>query len=460
MHKAITLFLLIVICILISNFCPAQSYYYYVNEVARGQDKIIYKTLLNLQPDGSAIARVQYNAGPNDELFLYELSLSDSVTDATSTNLRLLICSKSPVPLLNNDPSFLQPRFIFRKVKDSSSAYYEPAGVEIISNTGKWVTANTTTSQEKTYNDLKDNEPFVSAFYFESDPFYQYLFNDKVRGTVMALSQRMFLITVANTKDEKIGESTAVDLKNVNNVFSKIASSLGISKIIPLQIYGNEYSKLAVQAALKALAAQKPGADDIIIFYFSGHGFRLPQDVSAYPNLSFRTVKNKKNNEVGDYIPLEEIYKNIMALHPKVCMVIADCCNTNIFQDPLFGPDIIRPKGGGALGDFNLETAKKLFLPSFPLSMIVGSVEQGYRSWGDPTLGGYFTYYFTAALQKNLWGYYSNSLSNFGGQANAAWLRILLDARKDTYWKSLSIQCGATANDRCVQQAVLKVTPQ
>jgi len=52
---------------------------------------------------------------------------------------------------------------------------------------------------------------------------------------------------------------------------------------------------------------------------------------------------------------------------------------------------------------------------------------------------------------------YSSSLLLFGGQSNASWLKILLEARKNTYWKAKAKQCGKTTNDRCIQQAEISV---
>jgi hypothetical protein len=457
-RKVIIVSAILAFCFGFSFLASAQTYYYFENETPIHAG-VVYKTLLSLEADGSATARIQYTAGPDHTLYLYQLNLTDSVLVQNADDKRYLMCKSQPVPLVGYDgANFLQPRFIFKKVIDTSSYYYVPAGIEVMDSTGKWIAVTTTQSKEKTYEELQHNEPFVSSFYFETDAFYQYLFNDKVRSTVTSRPEKMFLITVANTNDETIGKSAAVDLQNVNTLFSSIALNIGITKIIPLQISGTGYSKLAVLAALKALAAQKPSGSDIIIFYFSGHGFRLPGDVSAYPNLSFRTPENRKDNVVGDYIPLEEVYNQLMALNPRVCMVFGDCCNASIYENPVFGTDVLKPKGGGTLGDFNVETAKKLFLPTVPLSMLVGSVQKGHLSVGNTSLGGYFTHFFTAELEKNLWGYYSGALLNFGGASNAIWMRILLAARENTYWKAKAKQCGATENDRCIQQAEIKIS--
>ena len=446
-------------------FCStlmAQSYFYYVNEVpTSGGGTVIYKTLLSLEVDGSATARIQYNAGTELHLYLYQLNLTDSLANIEGKGRRFLMCKTPPLPLIDKDSvNFFEPRFLFKKTSDSGVNNYQPDGVEIKNATGNWVVAKLTESKEKSFAELQEDEPFVSAFYFDSDVFYKYLFNDKLRSVISARPEKMFLITVANTNDETVGKSVAIDLKNWTILFTKIAANLGINKVISIKIYGDDYTKLGLQNALKKLETQNPASSDIIIFYYSGHGFRMPGDVSPYANISFRTPENRKKNVVGDFMPLEDVYNNLMALKTKVCMVFGDCCNADIYQNPVFGSDVNGGKGGGTLGYFNVEEAKKLFLPTMPLSLLVGSVEKGHLSIGNTSMGGYFTYFLTAALQKNLWGYYSHDPFNLASPTVATWMRILLEARQNTYRKSLSIQCGATENDRCVQKAEIKVTPQ
>jgi len=437
----------------------AQTYYYIVYEAsATSTGPNIYKSLVTLQPDGYAVARIQYNAGPDNKLFLYEQVLGDSSIEKEGQSTQYLLPQRDAVPLIDADTSgFSMPRFVFKKQYDSSGYYYEPAGVELKNKKGEWLAAKMTQSVQKNHEALRNDEAFVSSFYFESDGFYQYIFDQATRATPLPKTEKMFLIVVANTKDATVGKSSETDLKNISGLFTSLATNLGITKIFPLYISGDGYSKAAVEAALLALEAQKPATTDIVVFYFSGHGFRLAGDESKYPRMSFRTAKNKANKEVGDNMPLEDVYKRINALKPRVNLVLADCCNADIYENPVLGTDMITPKGGGALGNFNREAAQKLFLPAMPLSIIVGSVEKNHLAVGHPDIGGYYTHFFTAELKKNMWGFYSNSLLSFGGQSNSSWLKILLDARKNTYWKAKAKQCGKTTNDRCIQEAEIKI---
>jgi hypothetical protein len=452
--------LMVALALNVCSEASAQAYYYFVYEAAKGGDLHIYKALLTLQPDGTATARVQYNAGENNKLYLYELNLADSGIETTSTSGKYLTPSGEPKPWLEEDPGgFLRPRFIFKKNQDSTGYYYTAAGAELTANGESWVPVKMISIEEKSFGELRHNEPFVSSFYFESEPFYQYIFDETTRATPGVRTEKMFLFVVANTNDSSVGKSAHTDQQNVSRLFTSLARDLGIIEVFTVYVSGNNYSKRAVEDALAGLELQQPSSKDIVIFYYSGHGFRLQGDKSSYPRMSFRTAKNKANKEVGENIGLEEVYNRIRALKPGVTLVIGDCCNADIFENPVLGNDMIRPKGGGVLGKFNVESGKKLFLPAAPVAIIVGSVQQGHLSVGHPEIGGYYTHFFTTEMEKNLWGYYSQTLGTFGGKSNVSWLRMLVTAGDNTYQKSIRKQCGKTENDRCIQKAEIAVNP-
>ncbi|MGB4845351.1 MAG: hypothetical protein WBP16_12870, partial [Ferruginibacter sp.] len=173
----------------------------------------------------------------------------------------------------------------------------------------------------------------------------------------------------------------------------------------------------------------------------------------------FRTPANRRNQEVGDNLELEAVDKRLKALHARVTIVLGDCCNTNIYANPVIGDDVIKAKGGGFLGNFNLASAQKLFFPPAPVSILIGSVKKDHVSLSHPEIGGYYTHFFTAELEKNLWGYYNSSSLMFGGQSNASWLRIIVNSSKDAAYKALRKVCGKTDNDRCIQQAEFNLEP-
>ncbi|MEJ7674862.1 MAG: hypothetical protein WKF59_19735 [Chitinophagaceae bacterium] len=77
--RVIRLLLPVLILLLnISHRAQAQTFYYFVYEAAKASETHIFKTLIMLQTDGTATARVQYNEGENNKLYLYDIGLADS----------------------------------------------------------------------------------------------------------------------------------------------------------------------------------------------------------------------------------------------------------------------------------------------------------------------------------------------------------------------------------------------
>ena len=159
-------FLSLAIC-----FCQAisgQAYYYFVYEAPpfKGVSHT-YKSLLTLQPDGTGTARIQYKGDNENEFYLYEISLKDSVTGSPDSIFRSLISYKEAEPLIKEDTAgFRPPRFIFKKGYDSSGYFYTPDRVEIKEASGAWEATKLTTNQQKSFRDLRNDEPFMSSFYF------------------------------------------------------------------------------------------------------------------------------------------------------------------------------------------------------------------------------------------------------------------------------------------------------
>lgn len=399
-------------------------------------------SFLTLETDGSAKVRIL-----SADNSMVEQPMTDSVfADNTSGEIKYLIPSGNPTIAGSGTSAAYKMRFIFKKQADSTGIYYVPEKTEFQDKDQRWRAASTVTSQEKTYSDLLKQKDFVSKFFNEDDEFYQYLFNERSRGLNGTRKEKIFLITIANTNDKKIGITSKKDFTDINTTFSTLAANLGL-KLISTKIMGNDFNKKNVDLAIADLKKEKPSPIDIVIFYYSGHGFRYSNDTSLYPRMSLRTDPNQdidKNN-----LSVEDIYKQILKLGARVNIILADCCNKDIGANSPVGRDVLKTRGGGyntTAQSLNMDNCNALFFSNRPVSIIATSAEKNQLATGNPELGGFFTYYFKGLLEKSL---YSFEKSN-------SWLRLLSDAKEKARWQALSALCGA---GRCVQLAEIKVDP-
>jgi hypothetical protein len=129
-------------------------------------------------------------------------------------------------------------------------------------------------------------------------------------------------IIVADTTDESIGDSTTVDCSNMRAEMKKIAHFTKLD-LKETTIEGEDVVPGKVLDKLDNLDIQ---SDDVVIFYFSGHGYRTDgKKDSPWPNLFFSRV------EKG--IDFELIGKRLEQHDPRLLLVIADVCNSIIAEE-------------------------------------------------------------------------------------------------------------------------------
>ena len=68
------------------------------------------------------------------------------------------------------------------------------------------------------------------------------------------------------------------------------------------------------------------GPQDVVFFYYSGHGARSPGDKTRWPQLAFKD--EKQQTTVKTSISLYKVDQILAAKNPKFRVVLADCCNS------------------------------------------------------------------------------------------------------------------------------------
>jgi hypothetical protein len=434
---------------LVSTGVLSQEYHYFDVDASQvDNSNINFHIFLTVNTDGSGSARVRY-VNPFDgtqKLVAQEYKDTTSTLNASESISRYLTNIGTNLLLEGMEDSVsLQTRIIFTQQTENKEVFYEPNGVEFFSSPSDWKLATMKNHKKYTYDELRQEKDLLRVFYKPNDPIFEYLLIKNSRGgatfTSAELESKMYLIAVANTLDKKIGSSTQKDLDKINALFAKLAGNMGI----PFTSYNISGSDFSINNVKRRIRKISPNSSDILIFYFSGHGFRYDEDTDKYARMSLRTNSEiqplSKNNLQISYVA--DLLKNKGA---HVTIVIGDCCNENIGSSIPAGVDVLRPRGSTSNEKLNVEVCKKLFFPSKPLTIVAGSAEKGQLSVGNPSLGGFFTNF----LESNL----TNSL--YGMNGTSSWLKILKDAGDKTRRQALTALCG---DKRCVQRAELSVVP-
>jgi hypothetical protein len=187
---------------------------------------------------------------------------------------------------------------------------------------------------------------------------------------VPASAQTLQAILIADTNDQTIGVSVKKDFDNLKRLVQNVATYTGM-KLELQALEGNQVTLANVRAAVSAV---KPGTNDTVLFYYSGHGFRTQASKSKYPYLYV--------SQQGQ--AFEEIIGELRKKTPRLLIAVTDSCN-NVADLPVAAA----MRSMSAPPDYK-KTYSRLWLDAAG-EIIVASSSEGEYAWGDDDVGGYFT---------------------------------------------------------------------
>jgi hypothetical protein len=182
----------------------------------------------------------------------------------------------------------------------------------------------------------------------------------------------LHFIAFTDTTDTSIG--TVDDLNNARTWADRIAANTGLR----LQFQSLSGNDLTIQNAWNTLNQLEVASDDVIYFFYSGHGINVGS--SKWPVLLF------DHQSPDPYMTFDQV---VALLQPKIAsllIVIADCCNNYMDSSSHPLPEFL-PRQSSALEQQNF---KRLFLESQG-TILASSSLAGQASLGAEGQGALFT---------------------------------------------------------------------
>lgn len=215
-----------------------------------------------------------------------------------------------------------------------------------------------------------------------------------------SLGQTFYAVLVADTRDPELGPSCERDLEEMS------ATLFNISRKIEYQYqelicHQDQFGKAGIEASISKINC-KP--DDIIFFYYSGHGSHSGTAQTTFPSLSL-------NDESLD---LETLHALLKAKKPRFCLTLGDCCNNLIARARNVRP--VPPVQRGITVTEDTKTLRELFVDASG-DLLVSSARQGERATAHPDDGSFYSRTWMQALAHA-------GSSN----ARASWDGLLADA--------------------------------
>jgi hypothetical protein len=424
------------------NSLHAQTLYNLKYTFDGDSGKEYYNAFMVRYDNGTGFIRVSFT--DNDEKYLVDMDMEESYevnekTGATDSNT-LYFEGTNPVVISGDTSEGYDPDiYVFEKNK--TTGYYEPDEVISVTDdesetTGKFTEVNLIDKEKLT-------EDFVLQFFSKDEDFYKDLFEAKTRNlTSDEKTITLHLLVVANTNDPDIGTTCMLDKDKTVKTFSDLSEFMGL-KLDIKTIFGDDYNKKNVQDAVAAL---QPSQKDIVIFYYSGHGFSK-NDNYLYPYLELRSKSFQSLDD--NSLNIEDIYNSLKQKGAKVTLVFSDCCNTLPETAPAISGEVALTRSS-SLG-WNLNNCFQLFLPSAPVSILMTAAAKGEMSAGNNNYGGFFTYNFRSALV--------NFLSPAFVLNGVSWPKLIEEAQTQTVKKASNTLCNQPdgTKARCVQHPVYKM---
>ncbi len=354
-------------------------------------DTAEYHVFLVREDDGTGFYRVRFTEPDTHEDMVVELEMEEKYfTDKNGyTDTTKLYFKGSNPHIIQGDKTYKYYPERFWFLQDRNTGLFEPWAVTSPDESG---TANASFTEKPLLLEQEDlTEDFVGAFFFEDDAFYKNLFTIKPRSlTAQQRKDVLHLVIVANTDDDLIGNTCVLDKDRNLKMFKDLAEFMGIgfdSKVI----FGADFNK---QNVANAVANLQPSPNDLVVFYYSGHGFNDPKANRNYPNMA---LSNKSYEDaMASSMNIEDVYDLIKRKGARFNLVLSDCCNNRPDDRAILSCDVPRTRAT-TLG-WNLENCKALFMNPAPMSILATAAQRGEQSTGNTSYGGFYTSQFRSNL--------------------------------------------------------------
>jgi hypothetical protein len=207
----------------------------------------------------------------------------------------------------------------------------------------------------------------------------------------------LYAIIAGDTRTDIMGAANEIapsvekDLANLQSFIKRISTFTHL-KMSPENIHllrGKEAGKALTATHLKTrLNNLKVTPKDVVIFYYSGHGFRPKGKSSPWPYISL----------AGDYleqeaVSLDDVVKILQDKKPRFFIALADACNT--LEEKINGDDLTHLSAREDLPTYKqIKQYRQFYQKLFENSsgyLIASSSIQNQNAYGDQNKGGLFT---------------------------------------------------------------------
>lgn len=250
------------------------------------------------------------------------------------------------------------------------------------------------------------------------------------QSSIKAEDVKIWPIVFCATDDESIGASCENDKERFVKELGIIETALGNGcEVDWMNVYtGGECNKPNLESAISGLRCS---SNDVIIFYYSGHGVHAKADKADgwLPQMCL----NYQSYDQDKFVSVKYVWDKLSTKPARLLIILTDCCNDEkewVTVKGLIDKEGENPK----LDAINVEYLKKLFYNSKG-TVVATSSKRGQPSLG-PKSGGLFSISFWDEIYKIE-----------QGQGTPKWKSVMEETKKRTMNKANSF--GAVQEPVC-----------
>lgn len=177
-------------------------------------------------------------------------------------------------------------------------------------------------------------------------------------------AQTLHVIGFGATDDEKIGNNCAIDMNYFYGMTEIIASMIGYEPNFYDWGVGRDCNKEFLKKTLSSLNC---GENDIVIFYYTGHGTREFGDTNRFPRMQM----NGKTKD--EFVPVQTVIDQLARSKARFKLVLTDCCNMPLSLQPPAALSIGNPDVWVTTNETVEANYRKLFVEAKGLVAVTSS---------------------------------------------------------------------------------------
>ncbi len=198
------------------------------------------------------------------------------------------------------------------------------------------------------------------------------------------LANTLHTIIIADTNNSNGGVSFQTDVNKISKIIRKISKQIDLTLNLK-EISGNKVTVDKVMSTIEKLSVR---SNDVVIFYYTGHGGRNSGKRSLWPLMDIE----------GGALAIDWVKSTLKKKNPRFLMILSDTCNNfDNTLNPVWG----RSSNSSRSMSSSSQNYRRLFL-NYRGHVFASATEPGNFAWGNDQYGGFFTDAFLKSLNKEL----------------------------------------------------------